>query len=181
MDRFVTDRPRFHLDREHLVEEPLRCLRPYAERLGMWADYVRMADDLRARLLRVEGALECGLCHGDLHGHNVHQTEDHELTFFDFDCGGPGWRAYDLAVYRWAVSLHAKSLEPWEAFLRGYRSRRELKQADLDAVPVFVGLRTLWLAGLQARFAPQRGAAWAEGHVDWGLKTMQKWSAIAFG
>jgi thiamine kinase-like enzyme len=40
--------------------------------------------------------LEIGFCHGDFHGGNACQ-KDGSFTFYDFDCCGWGYRAYDLA------------------------------------------------------------------------------------
>lgn len=169
MDTFQSPWSRFHLDLDHLLDQPLRRIQPFAEDLGLWSFYTELADRLRARVQAVAPALEWGLCHGDLHGHNVHKNEEGRLTFFDFDCGGPGWRAYDLAVYRWAVGRHAKGMEPWEAFLSGYRSQREVSQVDLDITPVFVATRNYWLLGLHASQVNQRGTAsvrqWVEGAV----------------
>ncbi|HLN65349.1 MAG TPA: phosphotransferase [Symbiobacteriaceae bacterium] len=177
MDGFTTELPRFHLDREHLLEQPLRTIRPHAERHGSWEFYAREGARMGAQLSELEPLLTWGICHGDLHGHNVHQTEEHQLTLFDFDCGGPGLRAYDLAVYRWAVRMHARTAEPWEAFLRGYQSRRPLGQADLEAVPLFVRIRTLWLLGLYAGQVEQRGTAFIEQGLTWTVNTLQKWES----
>ncbi|MDF2626253.1 MAG: hypothetical protein K0R39_84 [Symbiobacteriaceae bacterium] len=175
MDTFETDLPRFRLELDHLLERPLAGIRPFAERLGRWAYLSDFGDWLRARITEAESALTRGICHGDLHGHNVHQTADRALTIFDFDCGGPGYRSYDLTVFRWAVSRHGKNDEPWEAFLRGYRTVRPVAEADLALVPVFVALRTLWLIGLQVEQLSLRGTAYVQGFVDGGLRALQKW------
>lgn len=175
MDGFATDLPRFRLNLDHLLEKPLAGIRPFAERLGRWEYLSELGAWLRAQVAGAEGALSWGLCHGDLHGHNVHQTDDHGLTLFDFDCGGPGYRSYDLTVFRWAVSRHANDDKPWEAFLQGYRTRRQVPEADLALVPVFVALRTLWLIGLQTEWVSLRGTAHVQGWVDGGLRALQKW------
>lgn len=43
MDTFVTDQPRFRLDWEHLLEEPLRAIRPFSEWVGNWGYYADLA------------------------------------------------------------------------------------------------------------------------------------------
>ena len=43
-------------------------------------------------------ALQPGFCHGDASGGNAH-ISGRTITFFDFDCCGCGFRAYDVAVY----------------------------------------------------------------------------------
>ena len=45
--------------------------------------------------------------HGDLQGYHANVGPDGMLTFFDFDCGGYGYRAYDLAVFVWCCRLAA--------------------------------------------------------------------------
>lgn len=167
LDGFQTTWSRFHLDLEHLLEQPLRTIQPFAEETGHWPFYRSLADRLRARVQAVTPDLTWGLCHGDLHGHNLHKDEAGRLTLFDFDCGGPGFRAYDLAVYRWAVGRHAKDLAPWEAFLASYQGLRPIAPADLAIIPTFVAIRNLWLLGLHASQVNQRGVAsvkqWTEG------------------
>ena len=92
---------------------------------------------------------------------------------FDFDCGGMGW-SYDIAVYRWALETR-KRVDRWEPFLEGYREQRPLKEADLAAVPIFVGARHFWLLGLHA------GNAWFFGRNliawDFWLKLIRDWDA----
>ena len=87
-----------------------------------------------------------GLCHGDFHGWNAHYHAD-TLTFFDFDDCGYGWRAYDLAVFRWDARLDEKEDERWEAFVKGYRSKREISDADLKLTTTFMAIRDIWLMG----------------------------------
>ncbi|NMO97686.1 hypothetical protein [Paenibacillus lemnae] len=64
-----------------------------------------------------------------------------------------GWRAYDIAEFRLAREVrlgHDKELleQLWDAFVKGYISVRELSAKDLKAVPLFVGVRQVWLMGL---------------------------------
>lgn len=98
--------------------------------------------------------LDWGICHGDLHGNtNVSFTEDLVMTHYDFDLCGYGWRAYDIAEFRLAREVrvgHDPDLleRLWTAFIEGYRSVRDLSENDLKAVPIFVGIRQLWLMGL---------------------------------
>ncbi|MGE5653203.1 MAG: phosphotransferase enzyme family protein [Bacillota bacterium] len=175
LDLFQTETPRFALDLEHLLENPLHKLRPFAEKQGSWGFLSQMGERLRTEILAQEGLLEKGVCHGDLHGHNVHLDEHGRLVLFDFDCGGPGWRAYDLAVYRWAVDLHAKSREPWDAFVKGYRSERSIQPVDMDLVPVFVAVRTVWLLGLQTDLVSLRGVRYVESVIQGGTRALEKW------
>jgi Ser/Thr protein kinase RdoA (MazF antagonist) len=54
-------------------------------------------------------------CHGDCHGGNAHIVTEGpnagQAQFFDFDDGGFGYLAYDLAVHLWAqVSFHVADM-----------------------------------------------------------------------
>jgi Ser/Thr protein kinase RdoA (MazF antagonist) len=117
-----------------------------------------VVDTLKEQVARLQvSALEWGACHGDFHGGNVHITSDQQVTFFDFDCCGPGWRAYDIAVFRWSRVQNSQDEKLWEAFLNGYLQLRTLQTVDLAAVPLFVAIRQIWLVGLHAFNAPDFG------------------------
>lgn len=98
--------------------------------------------------------LDWGICHGDLHGNtNVSFKDDLSMTHYDFDLCGYGWRAYDIAEFRLAREVRLKhdkeKLEAiWNSFIEGYKSIRPLSDNDLQVIPVFVGIRQLWLMGL---------------------------------
>lgn len=97
-------------------------------------------------------------CHGDSHGSNNFMADGPQgeriATFFDFDDAGPGYLAFELAVYLWAMlpcklgaTLDANEQERWRAYLRGYRSVRPLADADVAAIAAFVSVRQFWLMG----------------------------------
>lgn len=165
-DDFRSTQPRFRLDLAHLLEEPLAALgRLPVLRPTDRSRLKELTEQIRAALAQLPlNGLEQGFCHGDCHGGNAHTGATEELTFFDFDCCGPGWRAYDLAVFRWSSCLHSKAKEQtlWPPFLSGYLSVRTLAPADLRAVPLFVGARQIWLMGLHAGGAP----VWGYGSLD---------------
>jgi Ser/Thr protein kinase RdoA (MazF antagonist) len=83
-----------------------------------------------------------GVIHGDPHRGNAAVTEAGEVTLFDFDHGGFGWRAYDLAVC-WR-SLPA---DVQEACLRGYEAVRPLSPPERELLPAFRTLNSTWDLG----------------------------------
>lgn len=64
-----------------------------------------------------------------------------QVTLFDFDHCGYGWRAYDLAPFYHAPDALQK------AFFQGYETLRPLTQGERDCLPIFAKLRMLWDAG----------------------------------
>ncbi|MCX6093959.1 MAG: hypothetical protein NTY63_03945 [Candidatus Bipolaricaulota bacterium] len=104
-----------------------------------------------------EAALERGACHGDLQCYHAHIDDAETLTFYDFDGGGFGFRAYDLVVFRWCARLENQEATRWEAFLSAYRAARHVTDLDVDAVPLFVCARHIWHMGVHAENASHWG------------------------
>ena len=59
--------------------------------------------------------------------------------------------------------------------MEGYRTVRAIGETDLELVPVFVGLRTVWLLGLQALHVGQRGTNWVDMFVGGGGTALHAW------
>lgn len=145
-DGFTCPYQRFHLDLDHLIEQPLGVVLPLlAHRQADAAFLQHVARELHAGLAAQAEGLEWGYCHGDFAG-NAHWGPDGALRVFDFDCGGPGWRAYDLAICR----LYSDIGGLWEVFCAGYEEIRPIAVATLAAIPWFLVVRQLWRIGLFA-------------------------------
>jgi len=146
-DGFTCEYRRFRLDLDHLLDQPLAGILPYlADRPADTAFLQVVARELRAGLEARISRLDWGFCHGDFHGGNARLDADGTLRVFDFDCGGPGWRAYDLSVCR----LYCGEQALWEAFCRGYQEVRPLPEATVAAVSWFIVARQLWRLALFA-------------------------------
>ena len=79
---------------------------------------------------------------GDANGSNQHFTPGNDITIFDFEFAGLGWRLYDLATFRWARDRAMKDREGlWRAFLGGYESDQPLRESEKRLIPHFVLLR----------------------------------------
>jgi len=133
---------------------------------------------LSARLAEQDG-LSWTRCHGDCHGYNAIIAQQGpragQAVFFDFDEGGPGYLAYDLAVFLWNCILFGrKQHASWHAFIEGYRSIREVPHVDFEAVHLFVPIRHIWLMGEYASRIHEWGnqavpAAWISAQLDFML------------
>jgi Ser/Thr protein kinase RdoA (MazF antagonist) len=160
LDDFLSPYSRFHLDIPHFIDQPLHNIGPFlAHRPDDWAYVQQFAGTLRERLLKLPASkLEQGFCHGDLQGYHANAAPDGTLTFFDFDCGGHGFRAYDLAVFLWCSRLEGAVAVRWDSFLRAYRETRSISDLDVQAIPLFVCARYLWHMGVHTQNSP-----------DWGI------------
>jgi Ser/Thr protein kinase RdoA (MazF antagonist) len=160
LEDFGSLHPRFHLDLAHFIDQPLRNIQPFlSHRPNDWHFLQQFAETLRQRILAIPAdMLEQGFCHGDLQGYHANITLDGTLTFFDFDCGGFGYRAYDLAVFLWCCRLEDAVATRWAPFLESYRETRPIHDRDLQAVPLFVCARYLWHMGVHT-----------QNSLDWGI------------
>jgi len=174
-NHFTTQHARGVLDFKHLIETPLSIIKLHME--NRQEDYqflyelvMRLKNQL---VLHLEAGLDFGICHGDLHGNtNVAFSDDGKLTHYDFDICGYGWRAYDIAEFRLAREIHSRHDKAeveslWEAFINGYKEVRSISENDIQAVPIFVALRQLWLFSLCFSESELIGAAdFDDGFID---------------
>ena len=178
-DDFKTSHARFALDIDHLLTKPMAAIRPFLGQRPADLDFIEtLAVTLQRRIEALPAQrLDRGFCHGDFHGDNAHIDGD-AVTLFDFDCCGSGWRAYDIAVFRWRWGDDEAGDRRWAAFLEGYRSVRPIGEADIAAVPFFVVARAIWLRGLHAANTADWGRSWLnDAYWDRLLKGLREWQA----
>ena len=169
-------RGRYRLDLDHLLHREVATVlalgldAPQARR-----DLLALQSRLADAVARLDHALTRTRCHGDCHGLNarIASAGPHEAqaVFFDFEDGGYGYLAYDLAVHLWAqISFGRRRHAIWHAFLAGYRSVRPVAPADEAALHLFAAIRHIWLMGEWAGRTGEWGsevfsAAWLEREV----------------
>lgn len=167
-DHFVSHHHRPSLDLRQLVDEPLRAIQPFLHnRVEDWQFLNRVARLLHTRLSRLNAeGLDQSVCHGDVYDGNAHRDDEGQITLFDFDLCGPGWRVYDLAVYRSTLDFAGADQQVWAAFLDGYREWRQLAKCDLEAIPLLVLARRIWHMGNQVANASDWGTGSLAGYFD---------------
>ena len=157
------------LDLDYLLLRPLEGLlrapsmtdelRPQFEKLGL-----RLHDAILGL-----GELSRVLCHGDAHGQNNFVVTDAQgqrrAVFFDFDEAGPGYLAYELAVYPWNLyprvpdaKVTDKAEMQWRHYISAYRAKRPVADADFAAIARFMAVRQFWLLGEYAGRVPVWGS-----------------------
>jgi Ser/Thr protein kinase RdoA (MazF antagonist) len=145
-ETYHTSYSRYHLDLAYLVERPMALIRslfafhdrenelePFVTSISAWQSTIR-------RIPRIAPAY--GIIHGDLHSGNYRVDSDGQFTLFDFDHGGYGWCAYDVAV-----CMGDMKDETAEAFLQGYQELRPLTTEEVEALPAFLKIRPIWDEG----------------------------------
>ncbi|GIP36922.1 hypothetical protein J31TS4_02020 [Paenibacillus sp. J31TS4] len=179
MDKFPVRHDRFAIDLDHLLKEPIGPIRRLLSHREEDMAYLEaLAERLRQHIGDQAEKLDWGVCHGDLHGGNVH-FHNEALIHIDFDCGGNGYRAYDLSVFLWAKvrgrEKDAFRNEKWELFLEGYRSVRELVKEDWEAITAFVAIREIWLMGLHTSYSHIWGEWQDDAYFDRSLRFLRSW------
>ena len=158
------DEGRYRLDLDHLLHRQVASVSALSALSPETRERLTKVASRLASLVAARDGLSWTRCHGDCHGLNAHIAtagkQAGEAIFFDFDDGGPGYLAYDLAVHLWAqVSFQRRRYAMWHAFIAGYRSVRPIARVDFDAVHLFVPIRHIWLIGEYA----SRLAEWGSG------------------
>jgi Ser/Thr protein kinase RdoA (MazF antagonist) len=145
-DTYPASYSRYHLDLAYLVERPMALIRNLFQHYGREAELEPFLPALAAwqtqimRIPRITPAY--GIIHGDPHSGNYRLAEDGQITLIDFDHGGYGWRAYDVAVCKGDLTD-----ETGPAFLQGYQEVRTLTQEEMEAIPAFLKVRPIWDQG----------------------------------
>ncbi len=152
-DQFQVPYCRHHFDLQYLLDGPLQTLESIlkerrSEDLSFFKDY---ADHMRSQISGLgKGKDTYGLIHADLHVGNILYNPDDGYCILDFDQCAFGWRAYDVATFKYnimeTVPDHLTD-EIWRCFLEGYNRVRSLTQAELDCLPIFANAWTLWDIG----------------------------------
>jgi Ser/Thr protein kinase RdoA (MazF antagonist) len=166
---------RYRLDLDHLLHRQAAAVLGVRSLASGTRDYLMGLVSRLSASVAAGGNLTWTLCHGDCHGGNARIAVDGpragQAFFFDFDDGGLGYLAYDLAVYLWANAFFQRQgFAMWHAFIDGYRSIRTITPTDFDAVHLFVPIRHIWLIGEYAG----RIAEWGSEALpaDWVAKQM---------
>lgn len=141
-DSFVTSYPRRALDMTLLIDEPVMLAAPLLTNPNERAWLLDLASVVKDRItIYAAAGLDWGMIHGDATLDNLHVTEDGTIILYDFDSGGPGWRAADLQG--WAAN-HADYQSRWDAFHRGYNRARSLAEIDRLAAPYLTLAWDIW-------------------------------------
>ncbi|MEM8674544.1 MAG: phosphotransferase [Cyanobacteria bacterium P01_G01_bin.67] len=144
--QFDSQTPRRPLDLEYLLDDSLATITPYLHHCHQDLDYVvKRAEQIKQQLACLETTAPLwSVCWGDPHSGNVHFTSDNQITLFDFDQCGYGWRVFDLAKFL-QVSLSAGvNRKVRDAFFVGYQQVQELTDAETSSLQALTQMAHIW-------------------------------------
>lgn len=84
------------------------------------------------------------VCWGDPHSGNVHFTTDNQLTLFDFDQCGYGWRIFDVAKFLQVSMQGGLSRRVREGFIQGYEAVETLTTSEMDSLQALTQTAYIW-------------------------------------
>lgn len=181
---------KYVLDIDHLINRPLQRLLDHSSMDEILDGRLRSVASALIEKIEATRQLTMVACHGDCHGGNTLMIDSPDgnriASFFDFDDGGPGYLAYDLAVYLWAnllnskeLELNVEQLERWKSFIEGYRESSLLSSSDFTAIAPFVSVRHFWFLGEYASRSDEWGSGvlppkWLHKQVD----KLEQWKTL---
>ena len=143
---FENATPRQPLDLKYLLDDSLEIISPYLHHQSSDLAYLEDAiAKIKARLTCLEQTSPLwSVCWGDPHSGNVHFTQDNQITLFDFDQCGYGWRIFDIAKFL-QVSLTAGiNCKVREAFLTGYQQAQQLTELEKSSLQHLTQMAHIW-------------------------------------
>jgi Ser/Thr protein kinase RdoA (MazF antagonist) len=138
--------PRQHLNVEYLLDNSWEVICPYLHHQDLDLIYLEQAIALIKQQLSCleQTAPFWTVCWGDPHSGNVHFTKDNQITLFDFDQCGYGWRVFDIAKFL-QVSLNAGiKREIRDAFLAGYQEIQQLTDSEILSLQALTQMAHIW-------------------------------------
>lgn len=144
---FCSNSHRQPLTLEYLLDDSLEAIAPFLQHRTQ--DLRELIDAIAQIKYQLQDFPKeppfWGICWGDPHSGNAHFTPADEVTLFDFDQCGYGWRAFDIAKFL-QVSLSAGiSKKVREAFLAGYQAVQEVTDNELTSLQAFTQAAHIWV------------------------------------
>lgn len=142
---FVTEYARPVLDTPYLLDQSISRIKPYldSEQMHYVTTLQKKLHAAMPAIAHENGAF--GICTGDINFRNFHINDRNEITLFDFDQCGYGYRAFELGKFLSAMHPLEDKNRCMEAFLNGYQSIRKLSETEVQAIPYFEILAIIWV------------------------------------
>jgi Ser/Thr protein kinase RdoA (MazF antagonist) len=143
--RSVYQRP--VLDIAYLLDESISAVEPFIHAEGL--AYLHALQERIHRhmplLAKVQGLY--GICIGDVNPTNFHINAAKQITVFDFDQCGYGYRAFEIGKYISSLPRKNKP-ELSRAFIGGYQQVRPLSGEEIRAIPLYEMVSVIWVTAI---------------------------------
>ncbi len=136
------------IDIESLIFSPLKIIeKTFLEKRNELKVLNNIAFNIAKKIQNIETShdISRAILHGDLTGGNATIDSKGNFIFYDFDCSGYGWAAYDLAVFLWSAITCGKETSSWKAFIEGYCSIDDIDEAEFELTPLLASARNFWI------------------------------------
>jgi len=155
---------RQELDAAYLLDESVLAIEPYLDS-GQKQYITLLQNKLKhalPSLVREIGIY--GICHGDVNPTNFNITKKNEITLFDFDQCGYGFRAFEIGKFISSIHPGKNKDSIAQAFIDGYQQVRPLSRNEQDAVPCFEIISVLWVMAIHVYNIDHIGHKYLEKH-----------------
>jgi Ser/Thr protein kinase RdoA (MazF antagonist) len=120
----------------------------------------RVREELRAFADDADAHRRYSLIHADFVPENLLLSSEGDLRLIDFDDAGFGWHLFDVATALYFIQDAPRFDAARDSLIGGYREQRDLPQAWLDRLPVFLMARGFtYLGWVHTRPGSQEGRA----------------------
>ncbi len=147
---FQTKAQRNPLTLDYLLDDSLQIISPFLEQ--EYSDFKY----LKENIINIKNKLKnlpqespfWTICWGDPHSGNTHFTIDKQLTLFDFDQCGYGWRIFDIAKFLQkgiSTGMHRKVRD---AFMYGYQTISTLTSQEIQSLQPLTQTAHIWMWGI---------------------------------
>ena len=159
---FSTIQRRPTLDIDHLVDESIDTIKPFLDSEGVV--FINTLHKLLRKMWPIlpkeRGTF--GICMGDVNSKNFHIDRNQNVTLFDFDQCGFGYRAFEIGKFSSSLLKHSHKSTLVNAFLDGYQEVRQLKNIEYEAIRYFEMVSVVWVMSIHAKNANRIGHKYLE-------------------
>ena len=147
---FTTHRHRPRLELSYLLDESITSIKPFVDSKAH-SDLKQLQAKLHDALSGIEKEVDIyGICTGDVNSGNFHINQHKQITLFDFDQCGYGYRAFEIGKFFSSLHNHHDKPAICDAFLAGYTQIRQLSEIEIAAIPYFEIVSVIWVMAIHA-------------------------------
>ena len=147
---FTTTYTRTPLDISHLLDESILAIESFISPQE-YAYLIKLQEKLHKVLPGIEQEMDVyGICIGDVNPTNFHINQNKQITLFDFDQCGYGYRAFEIGKFFSSIHFHKERSAVKIAFLKGYQKKRSLSDAETKVIPYFELVSVIWVMAIHA-------------------------------